>query len=193
MKRMILLLIGFCTVLTSCGKKNVFKPHDFVGKPVGTETLNLNDGTLPTYPTGLEFELVDYTINNQTKDTLIASYRVKGLLAQTLDAWGETMEKGGEIIITLDNTDFINPKVLIGSALKYPYEDNPLPDYVFYGETSNSSGKNVFDFYRSNDGGENRFSIKDKTIIMHLDHIDWIREVDYFGDKGVLYVNLDFK
>ncbi|WP_196890891.1 hypothetical protein [Aureivirga marina] len=193
MKRMMMFVIGFCLTLVSCDKKDVFRPHDFVGKPTGEETLRLHNSSLPTYPTNLEFELVDYTINNQTKDTLIATYKVKGLLAQTLDAWGETMEKGGEILITLDNTDFITPKVLIGNALKYPYDDNPLPDYTFYGETSNSSGKNVFDFYKTNEGAENRFSIKDKTIVMHLDHIDWIRETDYFGDKGVLYVNLKFE
>ncbi len=193
MKIISFLSLGFILVCISCTSSNEpFKPSEFTGTPKGTETLEVDSGSLPTYPTAVTFELVDFKLDSK-QDTVSATYKVKGLLDKLLDAWGETPDYGNDFLVTLDNSHPSSPKILIGQSTKFRYDDNPLPDYIFYGETSNSSGNNVFDFYKLDELSTNTFSIKDHTIKMRINHVGWIRKSNYFGSEGELYLEYDFK
>ncbi|WP_196893643.1 hypothetical protein [Aureivirga marina] len=183
MKKAIYVLVS-SVLLFSCGKKEVFKPHDFVGSPTGTEYLVEGIDSLPSYDTHMKLELKDFTINPKTKDTVTATYVISNLMSGILNAWGQKQVYGGEMLLILDHTNPDNPTLDLKQNVKDNLKHNPLSNYILYGGTSSKTEAEVYDFFEVNKNFPNTFSIKDKVIDMNFTHQGWIEKSDYFGNVG---------
>ncbi|WP_196889375.1 hypothetical protein [Aureivirga sp. CE67] len=190
-----LIFVFLCTLLiTSCTKKEVFKPHDFVGTPKGKEYLSEGLDSLPTYETKMIFKLHDFKLHQKTKDTISATYEVTNMMVGILKTWQQNQTYGGSMLLTLDNTNPDNPTIQISQNIKNNFKTNndPIPTFVFYGTTTSKIEAPVSDFFKINPQKPNTFSIANKTIEMNFLHKPWIEQKDYFGDEGVFACNAKF-
>ncbi|WP_196885429.1 hypothetical protein [Aureivirga sp. CE67] len=180
-----------------------FKPGVFDRQAGGDEFFNMS---IP-YPTKADFQLESYEINEEL-DTIAATYRVKNLLNQYFVGYQEgQVIDGGDLLITLDNSDVANKKVYISEANEFngenPYEDShywtswsfPEEDHNFQNDfffklTPERASYSYFDFAETPEG-------KGLGILnLQFDYQHWRKDISAATDElifeGAVLLELDF-
>ncbi|HAF29990.1 MAG TPA: hypothetical protein DCG75_13195 [Bacteroidales bacterium] len=124
--------------------------NNWIGVPAGIETYS----NWPTFAAAAQWAVEEEITPNKVK------YVVKGLMNGIFNDWEETITYGGELFITLDNTDPLDPQVILEA--KYPSPEG-FDDYGFYANT-----EDTWSYYIIQDpANPSTFSTCNKTLTIH--------------------------
>lgn len=180
-----------------------FKPSVFNRQAGGDEYFNMS---IP-YITKADFHLESFELNEQL-DTIAATYRVKNILNQYFVYYQEgRVIDGGDLLITLDNSDISNKTIYISEANEFngenpyenshywtswsfPEEDHNFQNDFFFKLTPERSGYSYFDFTETPEG-------KGLGILnLQFDYQHWRKDIRTTTDElvfeGAILLELDF-
>ncbi|WP_196890845.1 hypothetical protein [Aureivirga marina] len=177
-----------------------FKPSTFNREANGDEFFNMS---IP-YTTKMDFQLESYELNEEL-DTVAATYRVSNILNQYFVGYqdGKTLD-GGEIFITLDNSDPLDKKLFISEANEFngenpydessywtswsfPEEDHNFQNDFFFKLTPERSSYSNFDYAETPEG------LGIGILNLQFDYQHWRKDISAATDELVFEGSILFE